>query len=112
MMTAPRHHVCMTSSTDTITLRLSAPADVPALTRLARLDSRRLRDGRYLLAEHGDRPMAAMALRDGSVLADPFQFTASAIELLRSRREQLLIAEHQPRLRHRRPQLRHASRAA
>jgi hypothetical protein len=104
----------MTSSTSTITLRTSTPDDTAALTRLASLDSRPMRDGTYLLAEDGDRLLAALRLRDGHTIADPFAFTAEAVELLRRRREQILIAtEHPRRRRLRGPLARHtASRVA
>jgi hypothetical protein len=105
----------MTSSTATITLRTAGPADDTALARLASLDSRPLREGQYLLAEDGDQLLAAMSQRDGSVVADPFRFTTEAIELLRRRREQVLIASQHPHARRRRPRLlaRHtASRVA
>jgi hypothetical protein len=115
MMRSGEDHVCMTSSTASITLRAAAPSDDAALARLASLDSRPLRDGQYLLAEDGEQLLAAMSQRDGSVVADPFRFTAEAIELLRRRREQILIATQHPRTRTRRPRLlaRHtASRVA
>ena len=90
MINLAREHVCMTSSQNTITLRSASPADARAIARLAQLDSRPLRDAQYLLAEDGDQLMAAMSMRDGSAIADPFQLTTEAVALLRNRREQLL----------------------
>jgi hypothetical protein len=92
MMEERRHHVFMTTATTAITLRSSSAADFSGLADLAALDSRRLRDGGYLIAADGDEIVAAIAHSDGSVIADPFRFTAETVELLRNRREQLLAA--------------------
>ena len=96
MMERSRDHVCMTSTATatTITLRSASAADHPGLADLAALDSSRLRDGAYLIADDGERLVAAVSERDGSVIADPFRLTAGAVELLRSRREQVLVARH------------------
>jgi hypothetical protein len=92
MMQSSRDHVSMTSATTAITLRSASAADQAALADLASLDSRRLREGSYLVAEDAGRLLAAMSERDGSVIADPFRLTAETVELLRRRREQLLVA--------------------
>jgi hypothetical protein len=111
MMSSEAEHVCMTSAT--ITLRNATDADSSAVVRLSRLDSRQPREDRYLIAEAGGQPLAAIALSDGLVIADPFQPTAGAVELLRSRREQILIARQHPHARRRRmPRLRSRHTAA
>ena len=94
MMDPPRDHVCMTSTATTITLRSASAADRSGLADLAALDSSHLRDGAYLVAEDDDRIVAAVSERDGSVIADPFRLTGGAVELLRSRREQILVARN------------------
>jgi hypothetical protein len=95
----------MNTATTAITLRSASAADHSGLADLAALDSRRLRDGAYLIAEDGAELVAAMSERDGSVIADPFRLTASAVELLNRRREQLLVARHHTGIRRTRPRL-------
>jgi hypothetical protein len=94
MMDPPQDHVGMNTATTAITLRSASAADHAGLADLASLDSRRLRDGAYLIAEDGDQIVAGISERDGSVIADPFRSTTSAVELLRRRREQLLVARN------------------
>jgi hypothetical protein len=53
-----------------------------ALDRLAELDSQRGLSGPALVAEIGGDPAAAISLTDGRVIADPFQQTAVARQLL------------------------------
>ena len=105
MMGSGRDHVPMTTATTAITLRSASAADHSGLADLAALDSRRLRDGSYLIAAAGDEIVAAMSERDGSVIADPFRPTAEAVELLNRRREQLLVARSHTRTRRARPRL-------
>ena len=109
MMEPWRHHVSMTTATTAITLRSASAADHSGLADLAALDSRRLRDGHYLIAEDGDAILAAMSEKDGSVIADPFKLTDPAVELLRSRREQLLVARSHTGIRSPRFFARHAA---
>jgi hypothetical protein len=67
-----------------ITIRRATQADLPALHRLARLDSQRLTPGPHLVAERdaGGDPIAAVDLHDARWFADPFQPTADAVSLL------------------------------
>ena len=67
----------------TISIRPAVAADGPALTRLAALDSAPVPFGSVLLAEVDGQPRAALAVRDGAVVADPFAPTAELVELLR-----------------------------
>lgn len=66
-------------------LRADRPTDEAALRRLAALDSARPLRGRALVAEVAGRPVAALDLSDGRVVADPFEHTANVVELLRNR---------------------------
>jgi hypothetical protein len=73
----------------TITVRRSRSGDEAALERLAALDSARPLRGPALIAESGGRILAALPLRSGRPVADPFEPTAELVELLRLRHEQL-----------------------
>jgi hypothetical protein len=73
-----------------LTIRLAGEDDADVLRRLAALDSARPLHGRVLLAESDGVPVAALSLEVGAVTADPFQYTADAVHMLRLRRYQLL----------------------
>jgi hypothetical protein len=86
------------SSPGSVRLRFSWPSDAKALADLGRLDA----DGAFaarlsalgagggvLVAESGGEIVAALALDDERVVADPFRPSAGAAELLRVRAEQL-----------------------
>ena len=64
-------------------------ADRDSLRRLAQLDSAPQRVGEAVLAEQSGSVVAAVWLRDGAVIADPFVATADLVELLRLRAAQL-----------------------
>lgn len=66
----------------TILIRHAAPGDGPVLMRLAALDSAPVPFGPALIAEVDGEPRAALALRDGAVIADPFARTAELVQLL------------------------------
>jgi len=66
-----------------LTIRHASAADFPALERLAALDSRRIPSGELFVAEAEGRLLAATSLDTGAVIADPFERTASVVELLR-----------------------------
>jgi hypothetical protein len=89
-----------------VTLRLGTPADLPALTRLAALDSSDVPSAPVMLAEVGGELRAAVSLGERTVIADPFHPTASLVQLLLRWAEQAL-ADRSPRLR----RLREAVRA-
>lgn len=76
-------------SSSPLSLRPAGPSDAHPLTRLAQLDSVRPLTGRVLVAERDGRLLAALSLDDGRVAADPFQFTAEPVALLRLRAAQL-----------------------
>jgi hypothetical protein len=79
-------------------IRKATPADVPALGRLAALDSQRPLTGRVLVAEIGGQPAAAISLADDRVIADPFQHTAVTRQGLRIRSQALRAYERTPSL--------------
>jgi hypothetical protein len=66
-----------------LTIRHATAADLPALERLAALDSRRIPTGELFVAEAEGRLLAATSIDTGAVVADPFEHTASIVELLR-----------------------------
>jgi hypothetical protein len=78
-----------TEDTGALSIRLAGPEDARTLARLAALDNRKLPRGAVLLAEIDGVPAAAIGLRDGRLVANPFQLTAEVAALLRTRRDQL-----------------------
>ena len=72
-----------------ITIRLAVPGDAQALAWLAEMDSAAVPPSPVLLAEADGRPRAAISLRDGSAIANPFHRTAAVLELLAARAEHL-----------------------
>ncbi|QEC50484.1 hypothetical protein FSW04_24825 [Baekduia soli] len=73
----------------TVTIRPASGDDAAALARLAALDSARVPAGPLLLAEVDGALCAAVALHDGSAIADPFRPTVALLELLHGRVRQL-----------------------
>ena len=73
-----------------ITIRLAAADDASAVERLAGLDSAPVPLGEVLVAEADGQLRAALSLRDGATIADPFHATAATLELLTARAAQLL----------------------
>lgn len=76
-------------SDESVTLRFGSPADEERLARLAALDTAEPPAHPVLLAEVDGRLLAALALTDSIVIADPFYRTADVIDLLRARARQL-----------------------
>jgi len=73
-----------------LTVRLATSADRPALERLAALDGAETPpSGPVLIGSMMARPVAALSLSDGHVVADPFAPTCELVELLRLRARQL-----------------------
>jgi hypothetical protein len=75
-----------------VTIRFGFPDDAQALMRLAALDSRAAPSGPVLLCEVDGELWAALSLADGAAAADPFKPTATVIELLVARADQLRFA--------------------
>ena len=68
-----------------ISLRLASVDDERVVRRLAALDDARVPQGEVLLAEIDGDAVAALSLRDGHVVANPFVHTEAAVTLLRMR---------------------------
>lgn len=75
-----------------IAIRFAQTRDEVAVRELEELDGRSLTDGAHLVAELGGVPVAAIAVADESVVADPFAPTAAVVDLLRVRARQLRMA--------------------
>jgi hypothetical protein len=72
-----------------VTIRLAGDADARALAWLAALDSQRLPEGPVLIAEVEGEACAALPLREGAAIADPFRLTGEVRALLELRAAQL-----------------------
>ena len=72
-----------------MTVRLATSADRAALSRLADLEEAAQPAEPVLLGELMQRPVAALSLCDGRVVADPFVPTGELVELLRLRARQM-----------------------
>jgi hypothetical protein len=64
-----------------VVIRESARSDAERLRRLAQLDSARLHQGPMVVAEVDGDLRAAVAIDNGSVIADPFHRTADLVAL-------------------------------
>ncbi|MFL5844796.1 MAG: hypothetical protein ACJ762_08895 [Solirubrobacteraceae bacterium] len=85
----PRRHIDPAAD---IAIRMAGANDAPALGELEQLDGRSLPIGRRLLAELGGVPVAAIAVADDTVVADPFARTGAVVDLLRVRARQLRLS--------------------
>ena len=75
---------------ETVTIRMTVPADAPALGRLAQLDSAPAPGPLpMLMAEVGGELRAALPLDGGPAIADPFRRTAELVAILAERARQL-----------------------
>jgi hypothetical protein len=70
-------------------IRRAGAADEPALERLAALDERELPGGERLIALLAGQPVAAVEVRSGFTVADPFVATSAIVELLGLRAAQV-----------------------
>jgi hypothetical protein len=75
-----------------ITIRLTDPTDVDELRRVAQRDSRTVPEGEVLIAIDQGEIRAAISLRSGEVIADPFHRTDELVRMLAMRRAQMLRA--------------------
>jgi hypothetical protein len=89
----------MNSLRSQITIRPGYADDHLALVRLAALDSAAVPAEPLLVAELDGELSAALSLRDGTSIADPFRPTADIVALLRAH---AATAERTPRTRRRR----------
>ena len=81
------------SALPAVTIRHAFPDDALALWRLAALDSREAPAQPALVAEVDGELRAALSLRDGRVIADPFHGTQAVVDLLQARAAQLTAAD-------------------
>jgi len=72
-----------------ITIRLAGPEHAGQLRRLAERDSTEVPAGELLVAVVGHEVRAAISIRSGETLADPFQPTRELVALLDERARQL-----------------------
>jgi hypothetical protein len=82
-------------------IRFATEADTDTLLRLAELDSQQPLAGRVLIAQTDGTPAAALSLRDGRAIADPFQRTDHLVANLRMRARALRAHDVTPVLRQR-----------
>src|SRR3954469_18991184 len=80
-----------------ITIRRATQADLPALQRLASLDSQRLTPGPHLVAEGDGELLAAIDIHDARWFANPFQPTSDAVALLHERAAHIARRDPAPR---------------
>jgi hypothetical protein len=73
----------------TIALRLAQADEADLVRRLAALDDAPALEGQVLLALIDGEAAAALSLRDGRVVANPFVLTENAVALLRLREKHL-----------------------
>jgi hypothetical protein len=81
-----------------ILIRRACPDDELALLHLAVLDSAAVPSSPLLLAELDGELKVALSLQDGSLIADPFTYTADVVSLLAAH----AAAERTARVRRRR----------
>jgi hypothetical protein len=77
------------NSTSSISIRAARQGDYTALWSVASLDSALVPAEPLLVAERDDEIVAALSLATGEAIADPFQRTADALDLMRLRASQL-----------------------
>jgi hypothetical protein len=81
----------MNTNTSQMTVRTATAADSDQLMTLAALDSAQPLAGPVLVGELDGACVAALSLRDGRVVADPFVLTSGVAALLRTRASQLTV---------------------
>ena len=91
----------MTSSA--FSIRQATTADRHELQRLAELDSTRLGDDRYAVAEIAGDIVAAVSIESGRAIADPFRPTAELVDLLRAHVGNAIVSTRRLTLSVRRP---------
>jgi hypothetical protein len=80
-----------------ITIRPTRPTDVDELRRVAQRDSRPVPDGEKLIAVADGEIRAAISLRTGETIADPFQPTEELVRMLALQRSQMQREVSTPR---------------
>jgi hypothetical protein len=77
------------NATANISIRSADAHDYPTIWQVAALDDSPVPGGPLLVAELEGEVIAAVSLDSGRAIADPFQHTAEAVDLLRLRASQL-----------------------
>jgi hypothetical protein len=77
------------NATANITVRPAAASDYPTIWQVAALDDSSVPGGPLLVAELEGELVAALSLESGHAIADPFQRTIEAVDLLRLRASQV-----------------------
>jgi hypothetical protein len=77
-----------------VVIRLATAGDRRGLERLAQLDSTFLPAGEIMIGELHGRPVVAVGMADGTVVADPFMPTTEIAELVSLRAQQLGPVTH------------------
>jgi len=80
-----------------VTIRLAGAEDESAIARVADRDSRSSPPTPRLLAERDGTVVAAISLRTGELVADPFVRTAELVELLRCHLAGVRLADERER---------------
>jgi hypothetical protein len=86
---------------DLYIIRLATDQDAATLRHLAALDSARPLTGRVLIGELDGRPAAALSLKTGVAVADPFQPTENLRVHMRMRASAVEAIDREPSLRER-----------
>ena len=86
---------------DAYIIRLATPDDSAALRRLAALDEATPLTGRVLIGELDGRPAAALSLKTGAAISDPFQRTDALRVHMRMRASAIRAVTDEPSLRER-----------
>ena len=84
-----------------VLVRPAQSVDTDDLRRLAALDSARPLTGRVLIGEIAGQPAAALSLKTGAAIADPFQPTERLRMYLRMRGAAVEAVDREPSLRER-----------
>jgi hypothetical protein len=74
---------------DSITIRVSHTGDAERLERLAELAGEELPAGELIVADSDGELIAALSLRTGRTVTDPFHVTSDLVTLLKVRAAQL-----------------------
>ena len=79
-----------------VTIRQATSADADGLRRLAQRDSAQVPASPLVIGEIDGEIRAAVAIADGSAIADPFTGTADVIALLQARADQVRRRRRRP----------------
>jgi hypothetical protein len=79
-----------------VTVRFGTPADAREIGHIADLDSSSPPQPPLLVGERGTQLVAALSLRDGDLVANPFVPTADLVAILRLRARQLRRERGEP----------------